>query len=247
MMRSVISLGGYRLQALNGDRIGRVHDFLFDDRSWSIRYLVLRTGGWLARRKKLVSPLALGEPDWSSRTIPVRLSVKQVKESPDISIDKPVSLQREMELHEYYGWTPYWTVEESTDAHASQQERAETPSPPGGNKAEDDDPHLRSVLEILSYGVQASDGKAGRVKDLLLEDGGWVIRYLVIKPSFWKLAKRVLVSPLWMKDVSWRERIIHLDMPLNVIRNSPAYNPSVPLSAEFETRLHEYYVRARKR
>lgn len=246
MMRSLISLGGYRLQALNGDRIGRVHDFLFDDRSWSIRYLVLRTGFWLARRKKLVSPVALGEPDWSSRTIPVMLSVKQVEESPDISVDKPVSLQREMELHEYYGWAPYWTVEESTDADAAVQERAETP-PPGGAKAEGDDPHLRSVLELLSYGVQASDGKAGRVKDFLLEDGSWVIRYLVIKPSFWKPAKRVLVSPLWMKGVSWRERIIHLDMPLKVIKNSPAYNPSVPLSEEFEARLHEYYVRARKR
>ena len=97
MMRSVIRLGGYRLQALNGDRIGRVHDFLFDDRIWTIRYLVLRTGGLLSRRKKLVSPVALGEPDWSSRTIPVMLSVKQVVESPDISIDKPVSLQREIE------------------------------------------------------------------------------------------------------------------------------------------------------
>ena len=222
MTRSIILLGGYKLQALNGDLIGRVHDFLFDDRIWAIRYLVLRTGGWLTRRKKLVSPVALGEPDWSARTIPARLSAKQLEESPDISMDKPVSLQKEIELHEYYGWTPYWTLEEGVDTRASGREEA--PDPGSMKKTVSDDPHLRSVLEVLSYKVQGSDGKAGRIKDFLLEDESWVIRYLVIKTSFWRPAKRVLISPLWMQGVSWRDREISVDMPLKLIKDSPDHH-----------------------
>ncbi|MBN2025698.1 MAG: PRC-barrel domain-containing protein [Actinobacteria bacterium] len=247
MMRSVIRLGGYRLQALNGDRIGRVHDFLFDDRTWTVRYLVLRTGGWLSRRKKLISPVALGEPEWSSRTIPVMLSVKQIKESPDISVDKPVSLQREVELHEYFGWEPYWSVEEGSEERPSGQAGEETQYARDTGELEDADPHLRSVLEILTYKVQASDGKAGRIADLLLEEESWVIRYLVIKTSFWRSAKRVLISPLWMKGVSWQDRRIIIDMPVKMIINSPTYNPSIPFNGDFEARLNEYYGRQRKR
>ena len=236
MVRSTISLGGYKLQALNGELIGRVNDFLFDDRKWVVRYLVLRTGGWFTREKKLISPVALGEPDWSSLTIPAKLSVKQVKESPDISVDRPVSLQQEIELHEYYDWLPYWLQEGSAAEPASGH--GDTA---GGTGSEEEDRHLRSALEVLTYELQAEDGKAGRIKDLLIEDGTWVIRYLVVKTSFWKPARRVLVSPLWMRGASWEQKKIYVDMPLTIIRNSPRYDPSAPLNKEFETRLYDHY------
>ena len=58
MLRSIDSLKGYTLAASDGE-IGKCADFLFDDRDWTVRYMVSDTGGWLSGRKVLISPLAL--------------------------------------------------------------------------------------------------------------------------------------------------------------------------------------------
>jgi hypothetical protein len=41
-------------------RIGAVNDFLFDDQTWKIRWLVVDTGSWLLGRKVLVHTSAIG-------------------------------------------------------------------------------------------------------------------------------------------------------------------------------------------
>ncbi|MEO8546482.1 MAG: PRC-barrel domain-containing protein [Burkholderiaceae bacterium] len=52
------SLNGYSLQARDGD-IGTITVVWFDDDRWTVRYLVVRTGGWLVRREVLIAPTAL--------------------------------------------------------------------------------------------------------------------------------------------------------------------------------------------
>ena len=48
-------LVGYNLEATDGE-IGKVESFYFDDDTWTIRYMVVKTGGWLSGRKVLISP-----------------------------------------------------------------------------------------------------------------------------------------------------------------------------------------------
>jgi hypothetical protein len=62
MLFTVKTLKGYRLDAIDGD-IGQVKEFYFDDRYWTIRYLVANTGYWLPGRQVLISPYALGSID----------------------------------------------------------------------------------------------------------------------------------------------------------------------------------------
>jgi sporulation protein YlmC with PRC-barrel domain len=83
MMRSVKDLRGYAIRATDGV-IGTVDDFYFDDEDWGIRYLVVDTGKWLSGRKVLISPVAIGLPDWMIQELPVSLTKGQVKRSPDI-------------------------------------------------------------------------------------------------------------------------------------------------------------------
>ncbi len=59
MLSKAKTLTGYKLDSLDGE-IGRVKDFYFDDRHWTIRYLVADTGNWLSDRQVLISPHALG-------------------------------------------------------------------------------------------------------------------------------------------------------------------------------------------
>jgi uncharacterized protein YrrD len=53
------TMKGYSIQATDGEKIGTAQEFYFDDRHWTIRYLVANTGNWLTGRQVLVSPYAL--------------------------------------------------------------------------------------------------------------------------------------------------------------------------------------------
>ena len=90
MLRSVQDIQGYAIRATDGV-IGHVRDVYFDDHNWAVRYFVVDTGTWLASRKVLISRFAVGEPDWAARVMPVSITKEQVKGSPDIDTDKPVS------------------------------------------------------------------------------------------------------------------------------------------------------------
>ena len=107
MLRSLKEVKGYKIRALDGE-LGSVRDLLFDDELWTIRYMVAATGPWLLGKRVLLGWPALETPDWTSRLFPVNLTTEQVKESPSIDADAPVSRRREQELYVHYGWTPYW-------------------------------------------------------------------------------------------------------------------------------------------
>ena len=107
MLRNVKDLEGCAIRATDGT-IGHVTDLYFDDLTWAVRYLVVETGHWLASRKVLISPIAVGQPDWESRVLPVSITRSQVQLSPDIDTDKPVSRQHEMLYLGYYGYPYYW-------------------------------------------------------------------------------------------------------------------------------------------
>ena len=73
----------------------------YDDETWTVRYLIVKTGAWLSGRKVLISPAALLLHSWESGVFPVNLTKEQVRHSPYIDTDKPVSRQQEAELATY--------------------------------------------------------------------------------------------------------------------------------------------------
>jgi len=97
MEHNINSLLNYRMEGTDGV-IGEVEEFYFDDQTWGIRYLIVKTGGWLSGRKVLISPAALVKADWQNGLFPVNLTKKQITDSPDIDTDKPVSRQQEIAL-----------------------------------------------------------------------------------------------------------------------------------------------------
>src|SRR5882762_2158057 len=109
MRRNIKSLAGFQVVASDGE-FGKVDDFYFDDETWTIRYLVVKTGGWLFGRNVLISPAALKEPDWKNEKLPVNLTQEQIKNSPDIDTEKTVSRQQEIELYSHFGWPYYGPV-----------------------------------------------------------------------------------------------------------------------------------------
>src|SRR5438105_5096052 len=107
MLISVKDLAGFHLAATDGS-IGEVQDCYFDDVHWTVRYLVVDTGGWLSGRKVLISPMAIRGIDIDGEHVIVDLTREQVERSPDIDTHRPVSRQHEIALLQYYGYPSYW-------------------------------------------------------------------------------------------------------------------------------------------
>jgi hypothetical protein len=169
-------LKGFTIAATDGD-MGLVEAFYFDDTSFTVRHLVVNTGGWLGGRKVLISPMALRGVDWDRRRINVALSKGQVEESPPIDTDEPVSRQQEVEYYRYFGYPSYWTGPylwgayphpvQPTDGRSSfeQEER-----PANWSDRENGEPHLRSSGNVIGYHIAATDGDIGHVEDFLVDD-----------------------------------------------------------------------------
>ena len=87
--------------------IGHVNDFYFDDKNWPVRYLVADTGGWLAGRRVLISPAALGHLEPNGKGLLVNLTRERIEKSPSMYEHEPVTRQQEEEYYRHYGY-PYY-------------------------------------------------------------------------------------------------------------------------------------------
>lgn len=97
MLRSLKDIESYKVSATDGE-IGRVADFLFDDRHWTTRYLVTDTGGFGAgSHQVLISPISFRKVDWTTRLFHLGLSQAKIQGSPSVDLAKPVSRQYEQD------------------------------------------------------------------------------------------------------------------------------------------------------
>lgn len=92
MLHKAKTLKDYTLNSLDGE-IGKVREFYFDDQHWGIRYLVADTGNWLTGRQVLISPYALGNVISDGKHLTIKLTKRQIEDSPPLDSDKPVSRQ----------------------------------------------------------------------------------------------------------------------------------------------------------
>jgi uncharacterized protein YrrD len=226
MQHSLRSMIGFSIKATDGD-IGKVNEFYFDDTTWTIRYMVVETGNWLSDRKVLISPVAMGTPDWESRTFPVNLTRDQVRNSPDIDTERPVYRQHEAALNTYYAWPQYWEGGYQGILGITPFPVFEMPLPqesPGSERH--DDPHLRSSRHVTGYSIHATNGEIGHVEDFIVDDTNWTLCYLVIETGNWLVGKKVIIPPSWIKSVDWDEARVDIDRTRESVKNSPDVDPS---------------------
>jgi len=237
MLRAFSRIEGAKVQA-EGETLGRVRDVFFDDRHWRARYFVVDVGSYLSGRRVLVSPLAVGEPDWESGLLPVRLSRQQIEASPPVDARLPVSRRSEEALAAHYGWAQYW------GRIAAGGFNPREPLDEGPAAAETGEAgHLRSVAEVIGYTLATEDREVGVVEDLLLGTTKWRVRYLVANTRRWLRGRRVLLAPAWVKQFHWAKRHIHVALNTHEIENSPELEPDSPITEAYEKRLRKHYGR----
>jgi hypothetical protein len=103
-LRSASQVTGYYVRASDGE-IGHVQDFIVDDRTWALRYMVVNTRNWLPGKKVLISPKWIRTANWKEATVSVRLTRRAIQESPEYDASKPVTEDYHRRLHRHYGGT----------------------------------------------------------------------------------------------------------------------------------------------
>jgi uncharacterized protein YrrD len=249
MKRSLKKLEGFTLRETDGE-IGKVEDFYFDDQSWTIRYLIVRTGGWLSERKVLISPSVLQQADWDNKEFPVKLTKKQIENSPDIDTEKPVSRQQEEQLASYYPWEGYWGTD--VDEHGAgifgmmpselyQSGNVQVQNPQNNVSDEHSDPHLRSADELKGYAIHTTDGQIGKVDDFIIDDRNWKINFLVVDTGTWLDRDKVLLSTKWITGVKWDNSVVIVNISTDAVQNSPDYDESQLNDNLYEKNLYNHY------
>jgi hypothetical protein len=231
MLNHAKHLKGLAIQATDGG-LGTVNDAYFDDETWVVRYLTVDTGGWLGGREVLISPCAIIRADWPARQLDVKLTKKQVENSPAINTHLPVSRQYEAEYLGYYGYPYYWGGGSTTETPAAIVDRIRSQSL---------DSHLRSIDAVTGYAIEALDGAIGHVDGFLVDDAAWAIRYIEVATRNWWPGKKVLVSPAWIERVSWMESRVNVGVTREVIQSGPEYMDGMEITREYEDRLHFHY------
>ena len=109
-MRSTHDVSGYHIHATDGE-IGHVDDFMIDDETWAIRYLIVDTRNWWPGKRVLVSPQWIDRVSWSDSKVFVNLSREAIRQSPEYRMESLPTRAYETGLHLHYDRLGYWLDE----------------------------------------------------------------------------------------------------------------------------------------
>jgi hypothetical protein len=228
MLRGVKTILGYKVKANDG-QCGLVHDFLFDDESWQITHLVVGIEVPQETLRLLllsaITPVAFIPED---QMLVLRTSSAAVLSSPSIDAEPPVSRQRRRKLaalrivvpflpNEFAGipvpapFTPALSYRKASNlaTQVSAEEEARSKW----------NPHLRSASEVIGYRIQALDGRAGALADLVFADHDFSVQHLVVLTSKLFLRKRVPLNPTEVMGIGWDLARVNVSIDKRTLRS----------------------------
>ena len=88
--------------------VGTVKDFIFDEKKWTIRYLLVDFGGLLKRNQILIPVNLMLEPSWVKEVFQLNISSKKLNSAPDYyEADFPIR-EYEKKLFKHLQAKKYW-------------------------------------------------------------------------------------------------------------------------------------------
>ena len=106
-LRSTYDVSGHHIQATDGE-IGHVEDFIIDDETWAIRYLIIDTRNWWPGKKVLFAPQWIERVSWNEAKVFVNLPRESIKQSPEYTEESLLTREYETKLYEHYNRPGYW-------------------------------------------------------------------------------------------------------------------------------------------
>lgn len=245
MKRTLKVLKGFDIHAKDGLK-GTIKDFLFDEESWTIRYMVADLGKFLPGEKVLIPRVFLDKADWEKGYFHVELTKEKVENCPKLYEHMPVSREYEAKLHEHYQIDYYWPIAYSAPIGVSGMVQPATPVNITTDIVREDnlDSNLRSFNEVKGYKIECLDKKKGHLNDFIIDDESWQIIYLIVDIGHWYTrSKKVMLAANWMKHIHYVDQTISFGQDSKVLENAPEFDPSEPINVSYEKHIYDYYGR----
>lgn len=106
-LRSTSDVIGHSIQALDGE-VGHVEDFVVDDETWIIRYLVVDTKNWLPGKRVLIATDWIERVSWEEAKVFIGLTRDKIREAPEYTKDSLITREYEEMMHRHYDRAGYW-------------------------------------------------------------------------------------------------------------------------------------------
>ena len=106
-LRSRKEVVGYNLEAADGP-LGHLQDFLVDNGSWAIRYVVIDTAKWWIGKHVVIPPQWISQLDWAGKSLTVDVSRAAIQAAPEYRSDGEFLREDEAALFTYYNRPDYW-------------------------------------------------------------------------------------------------------------------------------------------
>lgn len=210
-MQGLKHLFGYRVKATDAD-VGKVEDFFVDDRTWSVRYMLVRTGGLFSGASAVIPAACLDQPNTQTRTIPVKFGKSELESLAEATA-KPVAEEMRAMAKALYG-----KADDRRDrgfirvgCRTNQEEAASS---------------LRSVRELASYQIETRNGPCGICTDLLADLSEWTAPYMVVNTKEWRPHAHVLAPTTWVSEISWRDMEIEMSTSRDKIQHAQRFDPA---------------------
>ena len=216
-------LRGLSLRTREGTE-GSVDDIYFDDRDWTVRYVVADVGGFLFGHKALLGTDVIGRPDLERGEWPVDADKEDIENAPRPEANPPVSEQESRRL--YWGDEPYPPLILGPSGAAytpfmAEYQLGQMHRDAAGERKRGD-PHLRSMEAVRSYSILAEgETRIGSVKDFLVNPLDWHLRYIVADTGDWLPGRKVVLPVESIKTMRWETGEMHMDLTRHQIESSP--------------------------
>ena len=115
-LRSTNAVTDHHIQAADGE-IGHVEDFIIDDETWAIRYLIINTRNWWPGKKVLISPQWIQHISWEESKVFINVTCESIRQSPEYTEESLLTRDYETDLHHHYNLDGYWVDEPAVEKH----------------------------------------------------------------------------------------------------------------------------------
>jgi hypothetical protein len=110
-LRSIGEVLGYHIQAVGDDDFGAITDFILEEATWALRYIVIDTHKfWPGGKKILFSPAWVDKFDWNAKKLVTDFHRKVIESCPEYNPDIPIENIIEESLFSHFGRSGHWNL-----------------------------------------------------------------------------------------------------------------------------------------
>lgn len=198
MLQNLKQLYGRQLSACDGP-LGWIHDFYFDDVTWTIRYVVADTGGWLPDRQVLFpvtvfENFPLGRKRASGGVLHLNTDRKRLASGPCVAAGERFTPELENQFVRHHQLPAYWAAEGPPEPLLA------LPSA-----------RLHRTRGVTGYRVRAMDDVAGMVGGFHLTARSWSIAQIAIETGSWFFGRQICVRPSEIEQIDPANRLMHVN------------------------------------